>query len=191
MEFIFEHPTECSAHCDAEGHILLHVLANVGKFRFPTRYPAFRAFQLQGRSVDAVVALLILSDEPHEIPPLTLGRPIDERCLHLMRKFFKRVTSSQFGILALLYSICGRIMEYGGISTEEVVVVSICVTKALQLPQNDGVIPITRPLVGRILDIQTDLITGSEYSTRSGEEIGAVSTVGMRCVDRLNTWLLG
>jgi hypothetical protein len=155
-------------------------------FNFPISYPAFRAVPLEGRLVDAVATLLILSDEPGEMPPLNLGRPVDEQCLQIIIGIFKRVTTSQFAMLAFLYSICGRILPRFGISTEEVAQVSICAMKALNLPRDDRTIPIIRPVVRRMLRIRAIMIDGS---SREAEERENASVVGMRCVDRLNTHL--
>jgi hypothetical protein len=68
---------------------------------------------LQGRFIDALAALLILSDEPGEIPQVNLRRPVDERCLQLISGIFKRVTTSQFDILGFLRAISGLILKYG------------------------------------------------------------------------------
>jgi hypothetical protein len=141
---------------------------------------------LKGRSVDAVATLLILSDEPGEMSPLNLGRPVDEECLELILGIFKKVTASQFSMLATLYGICSRIVKYGGISTEELAMVSICAMKALDLPRDDRVVPIIRPVISQILRIRAAMIGGP---TRETEEIENASVVGMRCVDRLNTQL--
>jgi hypothetical protein len=85
-----------------------------------------------------------------------------------------------------LYSICGRILETAGISTEEVALVSICVTKALELSLDVRVVPIIRPVIHRILSIQDAMISNA---IRGIDEIQNVSIVGRRCVDRLNTHL--
>ena len=185
MQRIFECPIECPDHYDTEGHILFHILANIGYLEFPTSYPAFEAVPLKGRSVEVVATLLILSDEPGEIPPLDIGRPVDERCLKILLAAFKRVTMSQFAMLACLYSSCSRILSMG-VGTEDLAVLSICALKALDLPRDDRTIPIIRPVIGQILRIRDAMI---ENSSRGTEETENASVVGMKCVDRLNTHL--
>jgi len=185
LQRIFECPIECSYHYDAEGHILFHILASLGNLGFPTSYSAFEAVPLKGRWVDAIATLLILSDEPGEIPPLNLGRPVDEKCLELILGIFKRVAASQFAMLAFVYSICARMLAGTGIATEELAIISICVTKALELPRDERTIPILRPVIRRIMRIRTTMLL---YSS-SIVEFENVSAVGMRCTDRLNTYL--
>jgi hypothetical protein len=158
----------------------------VGNFGFPKSYPAFKAVPLKGRWVDAVATLLILSDEPGDIPSLNLGQPVDERCLELILAIFKRVTTSQFAMLAALYGICSRILKTGAISTEELAMVSVCALKALDLPRDERAIPIIRPVTGQILRIRTAML---DRSSRGNAEVENASIVGIRCVDRLNTHL--
>ena len=80
LQRIFECPIECPDHYDTEGHILFHILRNIGIVEFPTNYPAFEAVPLKDRWVDVVATLLILSDEPREIPPLDL-QPTSRRAM--------------------------------------------------------------------------------------------------------------
>jgi hypothetical protein len=141
---------------------------------------------LKDRWVDAIATFLILSDEPGEIPSINLGQPVDEKCLKLILAVFKRVTASQFAMLASLYGVCFRILKTGAISTEELAMVSICALKALDLPRDDRAIPIIRPVIGQILRIRTTML---EKSSRGDEEVEKASVVGTRCVDRLNTHL--
>jgi hypothetical protein len=153
---------------------------------FPGSYPAFKAVPLQGRSVDAVAALLILSDEPDELPPRILERPIDVRCWQMIRGIFNRATASQFCILALLYSVLRRMLTYGGVCSEEMALVVICVTKALELPRDDRSLPIIRPVTRLILDVRAAMVLSG---FRSLEETSTVAAMGIRCVDQLNTQL--
>lgn len=185
LQRIFDHPVECHDHYPTEGHILFHLLANAGSFGFPTSYPAFKAVPLKGRWVDAIATFLILSDEPGEIPSLNLGRLVDKHCLELIRGIFKKIARSQFSMLASLYGICSRILVTGGISTEELAIVSICAMKALALPRDDRAIPIIRPVISQILRIRAAMLDRS----RGAKEIENTSVEGMRCVDRLNTHL--
>jgi hypothetical protein len=157
----------------------------VGVLEFPITYTAFKAVPLKGRLVDAMATLLILSGKPSELPPL-IGRQVDERCLEVILGVFKRVTTSQFAMLASLYGICSRILKTGGISTEELAIVSICALKALHLPRDDRSIPIIRPVVSKILRIRAAM---PNRSSRGDKEVENASIVGIRCVDRLNTHL--
>jgi hypothetical protein len=152
---------------------------------FPTSYPAFKAVPLKGRWVDGIATLLILSGEPGEIPALNLGRPVDEQSFGLILGILKRVMTSQFAMLAFLNSICVRMLEGTDIATEELAMISICVMKALDLPRDERVVPILRPVISRILRIRTDM----RLHASSIAEFENVSAVGTRCVDRLNTHL--
>jgi hypothetical protein len=135
--------------------------------------------------VDAIATLLILSGQPGDIPPLNLGRPVDEKCLELILGLFKRVATSQFAMVAFLYGICARMLDGTGIAPEELAIVSICVMKALELPRDDRIVPILRPVVHRILRVRTVMLP---YTSTIGEFENA-SAVGMICVNRLNTHL--
>jgi hypothetical protein len=177
---------QCPDHYDADGHILFHVLANIENVSFPTSYTAFKTVPLKSRRVDAVAILLILSDEPGGLPPLNLGQPVDEACLEMILEDLKRVTTSQFAMLASLYGICSRILNKWGANTEDLAMVLICALKALDLPRDDRAIPIIRPAVNQILRIRTVM---RDSTFRKAEEIERVSVVGMECVDRLNTHL--
>jgi hypothetical protein len=140
---------------------------------------------LKGRWVDAIATLLILSGEPGDTPSLNLGRPVDEKCLELILGILKRVATSQFAMLAFLYGICARMLSGMGIAPEELAMISICVTKALELPRDDRIVPILRPVIHRILRIRTVMLP---YTSTIGE-FESASAVGMRCVNRLNTHL--
>jgi hypothetical protein len=152
---------------------------------FPISYPEFKAAPLKGRWVDAIATLLILSDEPGDTPSLNLGRPVDEKCLELILGIFKRMATSQFAMLAFVYSICTRMLEGTGIATEELAIISICATKALQLPRDERSVPILRPVIHQTLRIRNSMLA---YSS-STAEFESVSAVGMRCTDQLNTYL--
>jgi hypothetical protein len=185
LQRIFEYPIKCPDHYDTEGHVLFHILATIDNVDFPTNYPAFKAVPLKGRWVDAMATLLILSDEPGDIPPLNLGRPVDEECLELILGIFRRVATSQFAMFAFLYGICVRMLDGMGIAPEELAMISICVTKALELPRDDRIVPILRPVIHRILHIRTVMLP---YTSTIGE-FESASAVGMGCVNRLNTHL--
>jgi hypothetical protein len=159
----------------------------MGTIVFSTNYPAFKAVPLKNRAVDAVAMLLILSGEPGEIPPLNLGRPVDERCLEIILGAFKTVTTSQYAMLASLSGICSRILNSRWVSAAQLAVVSICALKALHLPRDDRAIPIIRPVMSQIRSIQTAML--DQRFGENAEEVESVSVVGMECVDRLNTHL--
>jgi hypothetical protein len=133
-----------------------------------------------------VATLLILSDEPGKIPLPNLGQPVDERCFELLLATFKRVTTSQFAMLASLYGICSRILKTGAIHAEELAMISICALKALDLPRDERAIPIIRPVTSQILRIRGAML---DRSSRGDKEVENASIVGMRCVDRLHTHL--
>jgi hypothetical protein len=157
----------------------------MGHLRFPTSYPEFKALPLKDRWVDAGAALLILSDESGELPPINLSRQVDERCLEIILGAFKRVATSQFAMLASLYGICSLILTFV-INAEQLAMVLICALKALRLPRDDRSIPIIPLVVSQILDIRAALL-GRGF--RDAEEMESVSVAGMECVDRLNTHL--
>jgi hypothetical protein len=155
--------------------------------RFNISYPAFKAVPLKGRWVDAIATLLIHSKEPVGMPPLDLRRLVDEQSLEIILEISKKVATSQFLMLASLYGICSRILDEGGISTEELVMVSICALNALDLSRDDRAIPIIRPVIRKILRVRAAMV---RRQSRGSEEIKNASVVAMKCVARLNTQLV-
>jgi hypothetical protein len=88
-------------------------------------------------------------------------------------------------MFAFLYGICARMLDGIGIAPEELAMISICVTKALELPRDDRIVSILRPVIHRIVRIRTVMLP----YTSTIEEFESASTVGIGCVNRLNTHL--
>jgi hypothetical protein len=185
LQRIFQHPVKCHKedHNVMEGHLLLHVSNHIQYWPFPVDIPTLTEFPMKGQALSPLLAVLILSDGYEELLRGCMHRVgIDERCTNQLLEMVGLLASSQYPMLAIL--LATYLPGYAdGYYLADLAGFSICLNKALDLPNDLRATSVVPLLVSRMGTIIGDLRGGSP----SEEEIARREAT--KAIDRLNIYL--
>lgn len=180
---IFGYNVPCSHHLDGEAHILLHLFDKIPSLIIWFDKPAQTSIPLSGRTMNALLTLLVAPNGFHQPAVDALLVHMDRKCLIQLFDIIETVKLSQFALLSILTDICVRLLDDDDrhiICSEEPAAIALCVERALKLPQDYRSVTVIQSLIQRIWKVEGRMQyrrvrTPSENASASAETAAAVA----------------
>jgi hypothetical protein len=183
LKQVFNFQVPCSRHYDGEGHLLLHLFEHVPTCPVSLNMSTFTDTPMTGCSMHPLLVMLMPldSDEP---PSEHMLKYFDPWCWSQVLEMLRVVKQSQFSLLTSLFEACAFIIaaEQNNffICSEDVAAISICITKAVELPQDHRITSIIRPLVNRVRRTLRSMRAHTMRSDRANESASREATIAIK-----------